>query len=510
MSLGTAKRDTPSSSRPSSSSAAAYAAAAADPAAAAAAGAGVPSELEQHRKRLAAAGNPKGGDAASAHTAESGGVMRDRLNSIARLSFTLRRQYASVSRASAAAAAATPTAAVAAAAAAAAGSSSRSSRVSYARPLKADRLNSVVFAAKGATGSLLLHARRSNGLTSFSNGPVDHSGFPGSSRSSGRTDSRASSRSSGLGGATPQRVRLLQQQSLSCRQTNDANPAEDELGENAEEGNGQGGGETNEKPAGEQSLFTYACEKKEEVSSVQRGRTVSHTSSPRFPFSDEGDQTNEEAGGEAPPAGALGSPAGDSENAGADLLSICEAIDSWDSEKILACIRSLRPHGRAVYDEAKQRLSRDLRREIYKQFEPLKNELDSRGVFDEKTNALRVRAKLRCRGHMANQQLRSAFNKFALKGEFAFFIQALLSSPTASYFGRDVEKAMTEELYALLRNPVMGEGRSDFRIELFPSVRWLPPVYTPLADAEDDAAIQRICRLKQLKDREILRGIHGL
>ncbi|KAL8273708.1 hypothetical protein Esti_002308 [Eimeria stiedai] len=88
----------------------------------------------------------------------------------------------------------------------------------------------------------------------------------------------------------------------------------------------------------------------------------------------------------------------------------------------------------------------------------------------------------------------------AHSSEYDLCAEALLKSPTASHFGRDAAKAVADELFELLRNPVFGETRPNPRIELFPSAHWLPGVYTPQADLTDDAALQRICRLKQMRE----------
>lgn len=56
---------------------------------------------------------------------------------------------------------------------------------------------------------------------------------------------------------------------------------------------------------------------------------------------------------------------------------------------------------------------------------------------------------------------------------------------------------------------MLGETRSHSRIEIFPSVRWLPAVNLNRADGADDAALQRICRLRQMKEALSEGGAEG-
>lgn len=46
----------------------------------------------------------------------------------------------------------------------------------------------------------------------------------------------------------------------------------------------------------------------------------------------------------------------------------------------------------------------------------------------------------------------------------------------------------------------MGEIRAYSRFELFPSVRWLPAAEPTQTEITDDAALQRMCTLKQIRE----------
>ncbi|KAL8273709.1 hypothetical protein Esti_002309 [Eimeria stiedai] len=293
-------------------------------------------------------------------------VLRSRLKSIAGLSSALQKQYALVAPASAAAAAA------------AAASASRRNSASVIRPLHLERPESVFF-VRGATGNVLASFNRFE-RPSFSSFPTFKLGkvFAGISEISPidaapRINSIAPSRRSPSVRSSKQEVpkpinRMSPQNSGELFDRMDA------------ERPGTDGAEAQHTGA----PYKENVEKEQEGTSKDKSDLFSPRFSPQ----------------EAQP--------------------IFESVDTWDSEKILACIRTLRPHGRAMFNEARKRLLREMQQKIYERFEPLKSELDRRGVFDEQTNALRVRAKLRCRAYDAAQQLRHTFNELALKGKLLF------------------------------------------------------------------------------------------
>ncbi|OEH73684.1 hypothetical protein cyc_05246 [Cyclospora cayetanensis] len=54
-------------------------------------------------------------------------------------------------------------------------------------------------------------------------------------------------------------------------------------------------------------------------------------------------------------------------------------------------------------------------------------------------------------------------------------------------------------LCSLLNNPVTGDPHTHSRLVNYPVMRWMPAVPVLESGPNDDAALQRICRLRQLQ-----------